>query len=365
MGVLNRVSRVMPMRRMRILSLLVICQGALTLWPVTQAAAASPSHDPLFASDEPLAITLTGPFKTLDKNRDKTADYAPGSLSYLSSEGPVDIETSYRPRGNFRLKKENCSHAQLWLELKKKQTQDTLFANQKKLKLVVQCRDSKRYRGYLRKEYQAYRMLNTLTDASYRVRWAEVTYRDVDGKKLRTASGFFIEHKNRLADRLGLATVDAQRISKTELDPEQATMMAMFNYFIGNADFSLITSTEGSCCHNAKLFQADENEPYLPIIYDFDSSGYVDAPYAIAPAKLNLRSVKQRLYRGFCVEPDIFDATLEAFQTHRDSLLGMAAETSFVSKRTSKKAVSYLEDFYDLVDNPDTLDRKIIGVCRP
>ena len=365
MGVLNRVSRVMPMKTISILSLLVICQAVLALGSITHAAAASPTHDPLFASDEPIAITLTGPFKKLDKKRDKAADYAPGSLSYVSDEGSVDIETNYRPRGNFRLEKENCSHAQLWLELKKKQTRDTLFANQKKLKLVVQCRDSKRYRGYLRKEYQAYRMLNTLTDASYRVRWAEVTYRDLDGKKLRTASGFFIEHKNRLADRLGLATVDAQRISKTELDPEQATMMAMFNYFIGNADFSLIASTEGSCCHNAKLFQAGEDEPYLPIIYDFDSSGYVNAPYAITPAKLNLRSVKQRLYRGFCVEPDIFGATLEVFQTHRESLLGMAAETGIVSKRTSKKAVSYLEDFYDVIDDPDTLDRKIIGACRP
>ena len=353
------------MKTISILSLLMICQAALALGWITPAAAASPSHDPLFASDEPLAITLTGPFKKLDKKRDKIADYSPGSLTYVSGEGPVDIETTYRPRGNFRLEKENCSHAQLWLELKKKQTRDTLFANQKKLKLVVQCRDSKRYRGYLRKEYQAYRMLNTLTDTSYRVRWAEVTYRDLDGKKLRTASGFFIEHKNRLADRLGLATVDAQRISKTELDPEQATMMAMFNYFIGNADFSLIASTEGSCCHNAKLFQTSEDEPYLPIIYDFDSSGYVDAPYAITPAKLNLRSVKQRLYRGFCVEPDIFDATLEAFQSHRESLLGMAAENGIVSKRTSKKAVSYLEDFYDVVDDPDTLDRKIIGACRP
>jgi hypothetical protein len=354
----------MPMGKIRTLSLLVICQGALAWGCIANAATELPSHDPLFASDGPLAITLKGPFKQLDRQRDKSADYAPGALSYIGSEGSIDIETSYRPRGNFRLQEENCSHAQLWLELKKKQTRDTLFANQKKLKLVVQCRDSKRYRGYLRKEYQAYRMLNTLTDASHRVRWAEVTYKDLDGKTLRTASGFFIEHKNRLADRLDLSTVDEQKISKTELDHEQATMMAMFNYFIGNADFSLIASTEGSCCHNAKLFQASEDEPYLPVIYDFDSSGYVNAPYAITPAKLNLRSVRQRLYRGFCVEPDIFDATLEAFQTHREVLLGLARETSIVNKRTSRKAVAYLQDFYEVIDDPDKLNQKVIEACR-
>ena len=114
-------------------------------------------------------------------------------------------------------------------------------------------------------------------------------------------------------------------------------MMAMFNYFIGNADFSLIASTEGSCCHNAKLFQAGEDEPYLPIIYDFDSSGYVNAPYAITPAKLKLRSVKQRLYRGFCVEPDTFDATLEAFQTHRESLLAWQRKPALSANAPRKK----------------------------
>ena len=124
------------------------------------------THDPLFNSDEPLAITLTGPFKTLDKQRDKSAEYEAGSLSYEGPDGPVSIETQYTPRGNFRLEKENCSHAQLWLNLKKKQTKKTVFAHQNKLKLVVQCKDSNRYQSYLRKEYQAYRMLNLMTEAS-------------------------------------------------------------------------------------------------------------------------------------------------------------------------------------------------------
>jgi len=56
----------------------MICQAMLALGSNTPAAAASSPHDPLFASDEPLAITLTGPFKKLDKKRDKAADYAPG-----------------------------------------------------------------------------------------------------------------------------------------------------------------------------------------------------------------------------------------------------------------------------------------------
>ena len=343
--------------------LALACCGLVAPTALLADAALSP-HDPLFNSDEPLTITLTGPFKTLDKQRDKSAEYDVGSLSYEGPDGPVSIETRYTPRGNFRLEKENCAHAQLWLNLKKKQTKKTVFANQNKLKLVVQCRDSNRYQSYLRKEYQAYRMLNLMTEASYRVRWLTVTYQDLQGKKLRTHAAFLIEHKNRVADRLNLLPVDEQRINRTELDPTHATRAALFNYFIGNADFSIVATTEGSCCHNAKLLRADNESPYVPVIYDFDSSGYVDAPYAITPSKLDLRNVRQRIYRGFCIDPEVLDGVLDEFRDKREALLAVAAETEYVGKRSARKGVSYLKDFYSVIDNPKRLKKKIIEVCR-
>ena len=343
--------------------LALACCGLVAPTALLADAALSP-HDPLFNSDEPLTITLTGPFKTLDKQRDKSAEYDVGSLSYEGPDGPVSIETRYTPRGNFRLEKENCAHAQLWLNLKKKQTKKTVFANQNKLKLVVQCRDSNRYQSYLRKEYQAYRMLNLMTEASYRVRWLTVTYQDLQGKKLRTHAAFLIEHKNRVADRLNLLPVDEQRINRTELDPTHATRAALFNYFIGNADFSIVAATEGSGCHNAKLLRADNESPYVPVIYDFDSSGYVDAPYAITPSKLDLRNVRQRIYRGFCTDPEVLDGVLDEFRDKREALLAVAAETEYVGKRSARKGVSYLKDFYSVIDNPKRLKKKIIEVCR-
>jgi hypothetical protein len=343
--------------------LALACCGLVAPTALLADAALSP-HDPLFNSDEPLTISLSGPFKTLDKQRDKSAEYDVGSLSYEGPDGPVSIETRYTPRGNFRLEKENCAHAQLWLNLKKKQTKKTVFANQNKLKLVVQCRDSNRYQSYLRKEYQAYRMLNLMTEASYRVRWLTVTYQDLQGKKLRTHAAFLIEHKNRVAGRLNLLPVDEQRINRTELDPTHATRAALFNYFIGNADFSIVAATEGSCCHNAKLLRADNESPYVPVIYDFDSSGYVDAPYAITPSKLDLRNVRQRIYRGFCADPEVLDGVLDEFRDKREALLAVAAETEYVGKRSARKGVSYLKDFYSVIDNPKRLKKKIIEVCR-
>ena len=347
---------------MKTLLIAAVC-GWFWLPAPLQAAPKDSAPDPLFADDAPLEITLRGPFLEIDEERDKAAVYPAGTLNYSDGERTISIDTRFQPRGNFRLEKENCQHAQLWLQFKKKQVRETVFANQKRLKLVVQCKNSQRYQGYLRKEFQAYRMLNRLTDRSYRVRWAEVTYQTLEGDTLRTQPAFFVEHKNRLADRLALEAVSVERIRKDKLEPEQATMASLFNYMIGNADFSLITSKEGNCCHNAKLLQGADGS-YIPVIYDFDSSGYVNAPYAETPPDLNLRSVRQRIYRGFCTEPEVLETALGEFRLHREALLELANETLYESKWMARSAVKYIDSFYTVIDNPKQLSRQITEVCR-
>ena len=81
-------------------------------------------------------------------------------------------------------------------------------------------------------------------------------------------------------------------------------------------------------------------------------------------AKLGLRNVRQRIYRGFCTDPEVFDGVLGEFRDNRETLLAIAAETDYTSKRIARKGVSYLEDFYDVIDNPKRLKKQITEVCR-
>ena len=157
--------------------------------------------------------------------------------------------------------------------------------------------------------------------------------------------------------------MSVERIRKNKLEPEQATMASLFNYMIGNADFSLITSKEGNCCHNAKLLQGADGS-YIPVIYDFDSSGYVSAPYAETPPDLNLRSVRQRIYRGFCTEPEVLEKALGEFRLHREALLDLANETLYESRWMARSAVKYIDSFYTVIENPKQLSRQITEVCR-
>lgn len=326
---------------------------------------ASESPDPLFATSAPLSIVLEGPFDEIDSQRDKEAEYPPGVLRYREESGSeVALDVSYSPRGNYRLDKSTCKYAQLWLNLKKKEVKDTLFDHQDKLKLVVQCRDGDRYKELLAREYQAYLLLNALTPNSFRVRWVTVSYRDLDGNELREHAGMLVEHRKRLAKRQDLEALNPNSVPYTALEQEHTAVVSMFMYMISNIDFSLIASREGACCHNAKVFQEKGSEQFRVIPYDFDSSGYVKAPYAEPNPDLKQRHIRQRVYRGFCVDDRVLETTIARFAAKRELLLSVAADTSLVSARTAKDSRSYLDSFFEDISDPKIVEKKIKAKCR-
>lgn len=330
--------------------------------PTALRAAAEP--DPLFQSGDILDISLTGPFTTIDRERDKDTEYTGGTLTYMENGSSVTLEAKYEVRGNFRLREDICNYAQLWVDLDKDDVAGTLFENQNKLKLVVQCRDGERYERYVAKEDQVYRLYNVLTDLSYRSRLVNVTFIDTDRGRERISLGAFIEHKDRVAARNGLDNVDLNAIPLEQLDREQGNMVDIFMFMVANTDYSIISAPEDECCHNAKLFHPEGGSRYYPAPYDFDSSGYVDASYAQPAPQLKLRSVRQRLYRGFCVPQDVLDATLGIYRNNRDAMMAIAGDTTHISEREAQSSVKYLEDFYEIIDDPRKLEREILRDCR-
>ena len=171
--------------------------------------------DPLFQDHAVIALTITAPFPSLLKRR-PNEEYLPGSIAYKDAEGSeVMIDIGIRTRGNYRRQKRVCPFPPLRVNLDKSQAKGTLFDKQNKLKLVAHCRDNnERYEQGVIREYLAYRILNQLTDISYRVRLARITYIDSEGKHDdRTQFGFFIEHKKRVSARIGIPELSTSRIS--------------------------------------------------------------------------------------------------------------------------------------------------------
>lgn len=320
----------------------------------------SSDADQLFESDMTLPIILTGPFKVINKERDKTKQYT-GSLKIANNV--VDVQ--FRPRGNNRLKKKVCSSAPLKILFDKQSSPATVFDNQSELKLVVLCRQTSRYQDYIRIEYLIYKLLNKITEKSYRARWVDIVYQDTDQNVTpRREKGFFIEQKKRMAKRLDLNTVDVKKIKLKQIDPEQAALLALFQFVISNADYSLLTSIAGkNCCHNAKLL-LDKNDDHIPFIYDFDSSGLVNPSYAIPSASLPITRVTHRLYRGYCRHNESLKAAREQLIASSDELIVLFESDPILSSRAKPKAVKFLRKSFKLLENDKQYSKNITGACR-
>lgn len=356
---------------------LTLASAALAAAPAVAAASGGSldgAGDPLFESHQPLQLRIRAPLGAMARDRADDPEERPGVLTLIGqpdSQAPAGAagETSFqikiRPRGNSRRDRAVCKFPPLRLNFRKGDVKDTLFSGQNKLKLVTHCRSGERHQQYPYKEYLVYRMLNQVTDAGFRVRPLTVSYLDSDSEQsLGDHFGFFIESDDGMARRLGLDVSERPRIDAGELEPRHASQMDLFQYMIGNTDFSFLAGPEGeACCHNAVLMKNADGR-LLPMPYDFDITGFVNPPYAVVDGQLPIRNVRTRLYRGVCRDDDTHERAVEHFRSRRDRVLEPVRLETALDAREREKAVDYILSFYEILDDPRQLDRKVFDGCR-
>ncbi len=269
---------------------------------------------PLFQRADPIEFTLTANFNAINKDRnpESTTRY-PATLTVAAGDGaPRDIPVKLSARGHFRRMARNCSVVPLRVEFPKDGMAGTPFDGQTTLKLGTGCEDSKEYEQITLREYLQYPLFNLVTPLSFRARLARATYTDEKSKKKSAARyALFIEHENDVARRAEGRVVELPRLVFKDLEDQTLTRMMLFEYMIGNTDFSIWA------LHNVRVVQKPDRT-LLGVPYDFDLSGLVHAPYATPDRRLGLRSVVDRLYRGPCRSTDEFDASAAAFRAKRD-----------------------------------------------
>ena len=101
------------------------------------------------------------------------------------------------------------------------------------------------------------------------------------------------------------------------------------------------------CCHNSRLIApAAATSNLLPVPYDFDYSGLVDAPYAVPPEGMPVKSVRKRYYRGYCrFNADALAAAAE-LRTQRLALVAALSQVPQIDTRTVRKATAFLDGFF-------------------
>ncbi len=319
--------------------------------------------DPLFRDTAVLDVRIEAPIATILSERSDDVELD-GKFHYVDEEGEIQvIDIGVRTRGRFRRQKDVCTFPPLRLNFRSSQTKGSLFHKQDKVKLVTHCRDSDRYEQTLLREYVAYRILNQVTDVSFLTRLMRITYVDTERRQHeRVRYGFIIEHKDRLARRVGLEPLEIQRTKVSALRADHLNLMSVFHYLIGNTDFSPVAGAEEYCCHNHVLF-GDDGELGYSVPYDFDQAGLVNAPHAGANPRFKLRSVRQRLYRGRCVNNEQIELTIVNFVEKRDAILALTGEQEGLDKKSIKTMTSYVEKFYSTIESPKRVNRELVTKC--
>jgi hypothetical protein len=330
-------------------------------WALNAQDAAVPAIPPLFVEAEPLDLTIIADFSALRSDRRESPD-RPALLTVPREGGTVDVGAEIRTRGEFRLDPGNCSFPPLRIDVDRSDARGTVLEGQDDLKLVTSCRPGRStYDELVPLEYLVYRTYQLVTDQSFRVRSLRVTMVDTGSDDPpQTRAGFVIEDADALAERLG-ATVfdleDGKNLPASAFEPTGRTRSAVFQYMIGNADWSEVAA------HNVEIL--DRSGVAMVVPYDFDFSGLVDAPYAVPPADLRLDSVRERMYRGWCANDFTTRSVLEQFRSVRDDVLALWAAAPDLSDDTRRRATRYLEDFFDAIETDERANRRFLRDCRP
>jgi hypothetical protein len=318
----------------------------------------------LFASETPLKFRLEMPVQQVTGSRkSRDPDYFDARLVYTGADdAEVALDLRVRVRGKSRA--EVCPFPPILLNFKAKELDGTWFDGENKLKLVTHCMSSEIYEHYELVEYLNYRVLNLLTDMSLRVRPVEVTY--YDSKRERefvTKPAFLIEDEERFAARHGLHLVTDEQVERGRYDQAALALVEMFQYFAGNTDWSATQGPKGKpCCHNVVPMTRDDGT-VVPIAYDFDSTGIVNPPYALPDARLPIRNIRSRLYRGPCRDAAEITASYEPFQSHRAEIVALFDAEQARLGKTGDAVRSYIDDFYETLASPEKSQRAFSVNC--
>ena len=312
----------------------------------------------LFDTDDLFEITLKFDINAYKKAKSDTTNFD-AILTYFNNEkDSVTKKIKVRARGNIR-RTGICDFPPLMLNFKMKDSGGAEFSGINKLKIVPYCKIG--YEDYILREYLVYKLYNVLTNYSLRVRLFRITYiNSVKEKKPLTQYGFAIEPLRLLEKRTETKELAYPKVSQMTIKPEMLDKMAIFNYMIGNTDWSVPAK------HNVLLLTQAQNPPTnnnLIVPFDFDYAGLVNTDYAIPYENLPIKTVRERLYLAVCRSEGTFKNELAEFIEKKDEFYRVVNDFPYLSTRSKKDMITYLDGFFLGINKRNILVNKLLSDC--
>jgi hypothetical protein len=314
--------------------------------------------DVLFEDETPFDLDIVTNFKLIKGSKSDSV-FFPTFLRFKNSEGkPDSVPVNLRGRGNSR--RAQCFFTPLWLKIPKGATKNTPFEGNRSLKLVIPCQEGEYFNDLIIKEYIAYKLFEQVSPYFFRTRLINLTLTDKQSKKGKTytLTAFVLEDVDNVAENYGAKTKDSGLVLPQLVNDTLALRQDFFAFMIGNTDWSNTTQ------HNVKMLDTGQGK-LIPVAYDFDYSGLVNAPYAIPYDYLPIKKVTERLYRGICRNEGLTQLVKADFLQRENTIL-KTLENYRLSLPNSEYdlARNYLIDFFSILKNEEEFNSQISKACQ-
>jgi len=311
----------------------------------------------LFHEEKLLELQLTYSKKDI-LSFSNDSSYMKSNFRYQTEEGQSkSIDVKIRARGNYR--RLNCYFLPLRIKIKKNASKETIFEEDRKLKMVLPCLNTSHANDDVLKEFLAYKIFEILSPYHFDTKLLNIDLEEEkeNKKKDHDLIGIFIQDDAQLAIQNKGKEIK-RHIHPQNQDPASSVRNALFQYMIGNTDYSI------GYRHNEKLFWIDDK--IVPIPYDFDMSGLVNASYAVVSAvnnkNLPITKVTDRLYRGFERDDEILQQIRVEFLNSEQDIYAVIDKYQFYFKypKAFKECKNYIEGFYKIIKDDKKFENRIL-----
>ncbi len=310
-----------------------------------------------FMNDKPLNVTLSTDLGNLLSGKIKDTYQKATFTCKLPDSSTVSEDIRLNARGHMR--RSICAIPPIRLSFKN--AGSPKLSSLGTLKLVNSCKTGNYNHQLLLKEYIIYKMYNEITNNSFRARLININYQDnLAKKKPFTQYAFFVENVDAMAKRNKRKEGNNIKISPFGVDRQQMTIVDIFEFMIGNTDWSVPNN------HNIKLLisKKDSTLRPTPVPYDFDFSGFVNADYAVPDPMMEIETVVQRRYRGFPRNMSELVPILKLFTDKKEKIYAIINQFDLLENRTKKEMISYLDEFYKIINDPKEVQYTFIENAR-
>jgi len=316
-------------------------------------------YEDLFSAEQPLYLSLKFDVVALKKTRLQDVYHDAEMTNVVSNELQVTHSVQVMPSDIIRRK--FCSLPSIWVNIGNSGIQTDSLQDGFRMNMVVPCKNAAQYEPYVLREYLAYKIYNIITPLSYRVRLVRLTIIDTGkGNEVTEGWAFLQEPDELMTLRLNAMMIKSDRLTMNNVNPEIINSLSMFQYMIGNGDYSVTGQ------HNLKILAFKEYGPtgFITVPYDFDYSGLVNADYAVPAETLGTTSVQERYYLGPCRPEKVHKETIQELAQFEDEIMEYIKDFEYLDDKEKVDMIEYLDSYFKESKESLFIDSKIALTCR-